>query len=121
VPWGIAKRLKTRAIAADRGIKNSKFAASSAAPIDSEIPRVASTPCKPNCAQAPRPFGAPRAIHEAYIRDFRLRVVNACVFLKCALGRPERYQKQRLCLALIADENSFCLPVSAETVVREVD
>jgi len=85
------------------------------------ILRDSSMRCHPRYAQRRGPDNE----HFYHMRSpyfrFRLRVVNACVFLKCALGRPERYQKQRLCLALIADENSFCLPVSAETVVREVD
>lgn len=44
----------------------------------------------------------------ATVSDFSLRGVNACVFSKRALGRPERLQAKPH-LTLIADENGFGL------------
>ena len=60
---------------------------------DSEIPCVASTPCKPIYAQATRAAGAHLDHMAGTHLRFPLLADNPCVFLNNALGNLERHQE----------------------------
>lgn len=77
--------------------------------------------CRQRYAQTRRPADAHSCHMQSLYFRFRLRVVNACVFLKSALGCPERCQNKGYASHSSRMRTAFLCLSAAETAVRNAD